>query len=84
MSFMFDDSVATQVRVWMFGSFFVSFGSLVAALWIMAAKFLPPANTGDSAGQWAGISIVVQCSLILASSMTMLFGKKKSDEYESV
>jgi hypothetical protein len=56
-SWMWDESVEAKVKVWLFGSFIVSFGAMAAALWIMIQVYLPPHNHGS---QYPGIALTVR------------------------
>jgi len=81
-SWMFDDSVATRVRIWLFASFAISFGALAAGIWIMAAIFMPPNNEGS---QWPGIALTLQGFLILISSFILVWARAgRSEEEESL
>jgi hypothetical protein len=46
-SWLFDDGVSTKVRVWLYVSFFLSFCAIGGAIWIMAAVYMPPHNSGN-------------------------------------
>jgi len=82
-SWLFDEHIGGRVKAWLFLSFFISFGGLVAAIWIMAAIFMPPHNQGD---QWPGIALCLQNLLILLSSLLLLAtrSERSSEEYQDL
>jgi len=82
-SWVFDENIGARVRIWLFFSFFVSFCGLVAAIWMMAAIFMPPANRGD---QWPGIAMCIQNVLILLSSLLLLWtrSERSGEEYQQL
>jgi len=76
--------VAVRIRAWLFLSFALHFGSMIAGCWIMAATFLPPMAPADY-HSWPGIALLLQTVLIFISSMIMLWTKSSdSAEFESI
>ncbi|EGC40196.1 hypothetical protein DICPUDRAFT_52137 [Dictyostelium purpureum] len=74
-----EDGGATKVRIWLFVSFAINFGCIAAAVWIMAALFMPPHNSISSA-QWPGIAITVQNVLIFISSLLLVYKRSRNDD----
>jgi len=83
MSWVFDESIGAKVRVWLFLSFFISFGGLVASIWIMVSVFMPPNNKGE---QWPGIALCLQNLLIMLSSLLLLWtrSERSGEEYSNI
>jgi len=81
-SWAFDEGISTKVKVWLYASFALSFSSIGAALWVMAAVFLPPHYQGS---QWPGIAVMLQNCIIFLASITLLSSRtQKMDEYDEL
>jgi len=70
---MFDDSISTKVRVWLYCSFTVLFLAIGGSVWIFAAVYSPPNNEGN---QWPGIAIITQTLLLLIAAVGVLWAKQ--------
>jgi len=75
-SWLFEDHVSTRVRVWLFCSFVLSFGSIVASVWLMVGVFLPRGS------QWPGTAMVLQSAIIFISSLSMMWAKSEDESGE--
>eukprot|EP01118_Nematostelium_gracile_P012575 TRINITY_DN461_c0_g1_i1.p1 TRINITY_DN461_c0_g1~~TRINITY_DN461_c0_g1_i1.p1 ORF type:complete len:164 (+),score=35.24 TRINITY_DN461_c0_g1_i1:117-608(+) len=73
-SWVFDESIGARVRIWLFLSFSVTIGGLVAAIWIMAAVYMPPNNKGD---QYPGIALCLSNLCIVFSALFLLFTRSQ-------
>jgi len=65
--------VSARIRAWLFLSFSLHFGAMIAGIWIMAAIFLPPG--GGVEHSWPGIAMMLQTTAIFVSSMILLWSK---------
>ncbi|EFA84152.1 transmembrane protein [Heterostelium album PN500] len=80
-SFLSDEGTSTKIRIWLFLSFAISFGCVAAAIWIMAAVFMPPHNKNSDA-EYPGIALTVQNVMIFISSLTLMYSKSRREENE--
>jgi len=82
-SWLFDEAVETKAKIWLFVSFTICFGGIIAAIWIMIQVFLPPNNSGS---QWPGIALTLQNFLILLSSFILFWSRSErvKGEYEEI
>jgi len=81
-SWVFDERIGAKVRVWLFLSFIISFSGVAAAIWIMAAVYMPPHNKGND---WPGIALTIQNALIFVSSIFLLGARSSpADEYDAL
>lgn len=70
--------VSARIRVWLFFSFFLHFGSMIASVWIMASIFLAP----TALYQFPGIALTLQSFAIFVASMILLWNRaQKSNDY---
>jgi len=75
--------VSARVRAWLFLSFGLHFGAMIAGIWIMAAVFLPPG--GGVQHPWPGISMMLQTVAIFIASMILLWTKSgDGNEYDTI
>jgi hypothetical protein len=56
------DSELTRVRVWLFVSFVIAFGGIIAAVWIACANWF--VNEQTPLTHWPGIALILQNVLI--------------------
>jgi len=73
----FSDGEDCGVRLWLFFSYVVSFGSLVGAVWIMVQDFSRNEDL-TSEEKWPGVAGVIQSFLILGSGL--LFWVSRSSQ----
>jgi len=72
---MFGDSVSTKAKVWLFFSFLIAFGALIASIWI-AVSYWFMRNAGS---QYGGVAIIVENLLIFVSAMMYRFAKPQNE-----
>lgn len=84
-SWVYDESVGTRVRLWLLASFGVSIGAVAAAIWMMAAIWIPKAQDDDTVSDWPGVAMSMQTALIMFASLLLLACKGFQDsEYEQM
>eukprot|EP01048_Picozoa_sp_COSAG05_P030074 COSAG05_NODE_10247_length_575_cov_4.981092_1_plen_75_part_00 len=60
-------------NAWLFFSFLVMFGTIIAAVWIMVQEFIPKDKFST---QWPGIAMTIQCVCQLLSAVIMFIGRE--------
>jgi hypothetical protein len=66
------DSELTRVRVWLFVSFVIAFGGIIAAVWIACANWF--VNEQAPLTHWPGVALILQNVLIFVRYFSFLFG----------
>jgi uncharacterized membrane-anchored protein len=79
-TWLYDEGISNRVRAWLFTALAIAFGSMGAAIWIMAAIFMPPNNNGT---QWPGIALLIQTMAIFMSSLIILWCKQREEDAEN-
>jgi hypothetical protein len=75
------DSELTRVRVWLFVSFVIAFGGIIAAVWIACANWFVNEQTPFT--QWPGIALILQNVFIFISGILYRFAKPPPEEYQT-
>jgi len=76
-NFMFGEGVSTKAKIWLFFSFLLAFGSLIASIWIAVQYWFMKSNTGS---QYGGVALIVENLLIFISAMMYRFAKPQNSE----
>eukprot|EP00002_Diphylleia_rotans_P004272 TRINITY_DN1307_c0_g1_i1.p1 TRINITY_DN1307_c0_g1~~TRINITY_DN1307_c0_g1_i1.p1 ORF type:complete len:147 (-),score=27.69 TRINITY_DN1307_c0_g1_i1:334-774(-) len=63
-------NVAVKAKAWLFFSFLVLFGSLIAAIWVFVEKW----GKEDPKSDWPGIALILQVAFIFLSTILYRIG----------
>jgi len=76
-----DDDVQKRARLWLFFSFTLSFGCVIAAVWIAIVHwFKRKPDAGEIFTVWPGVALILQNILILFSAILYRFSKWPEDD----
>eukprot|EP00020_Sapocribrum_chincoteaguense_P000360 CAMPEP_0170755060 /NCGR_PEP_ID=MMETSP0437-20130122/13321_1 /TAXON_ID=0 /ORGANISM="Sexangularia sp." /LENGTH=97 /DNA_ID=CAMNT_0011094213 /DNA_START=261 /DNA_END=554 /DNA_ORIENTATION=- len=74
------EGIPDRVRLWLFVSMTISFGAIIAGIWIMAAIYSPPDKQVEH--QWPGVALALQVSGIFIASLVGLWGRIAASQEE--
>jgi len=78
--FMFGDGVSTKAKVWLFVSFIIAFGALIAGCWIGVTRWFISTNPKPDS-VWPGVAIILQNILIFVSATLYRFAKPEEESW---
>eukprot|EP01121_Diplochlamys_sp_Union-15-3_P019891 TRINITY_DN75_c0_g1_i4.p1 TRINITY_DN75_c0_g1~~TRINITY_DN75_c0_g1_i4.p1 ORF type:complete len:149 (+),score=23.77 TRINITY_DN75_c0_g1_i4:60-506(+) len=81
-----DDDVQKRARIWLFVSFTVGFGCLIASIWLGIDHWFIPENRdkNDRYTIWPGVALILQNAFILLSAVLYRFSKwPEADNYST-
>jgi len=82
VSWIYDPTISSRVRAWLFMCFILSFSSVAASIWIDLDKF----KSESGRDSYPGTALILQNVMFMFSSFTLLYAKtvSKDPEYESI
>ncbi len=57
-NFVFGEGVSTKARIWLFASFVVAFGAMIAAFWVAITVWFT--GSRDPETKYGGVALIVQ------------------------
>lgn len=74
----FDDESFCRIRLWLFLSYVVSFGSIVASVWVMILHYTSHDEL-SGAEKWPGVACIFQTVFILGSGILFFLSRTPLD-----
>jgi len=78
-------SVSARIRAWLFFSFFLLFGAIIAAVWIMADGFVnSKLEEASNFNSFPGTAMMLQTLCIFISAMILMWNRAvASSDYDA-